>query len=143
MMFGKKIKIRDKGHLKFVASLPCIVTGFEYGVQAHHLLRTPEKGMGTKSGDNYAVPLNFQIHDAMHLHGDETKFFQSMGIDDMIEVAFKLYEYTRDEFEALRYMQEKFSGLWTTNRGLPCTNRIQKRLKPPLIPWMNNHNSKL
>lgn len=73
--FFKQPKIRSRHHLRYVASQPCMLCeGIE--VQAHHLLRVDNiKGMGTKSGDNWTVPLCVVCHSNLHRHGDEIEFF--------------------------------------------------------------------
>ena len=79
--FFKQPKIRCRHHLRYVASQPCMLCeGIE--VQAHHLLRVDRiKGMATKSGDNWTVPLCFYHHDELHRHGDEIEFFLFYGWD--------------------------------------------------------------
>jgi hypothetical protein len=47
---------RDKNHLKFVASQPCLVCG-RSPADAHHLRFTHLRAMGRKVSDEFAVPL--------------------------------------------------------------------------------------
>jgi len=76
------MKIRSKKHRDFVASQPCIVTGYQgERVVAHHLLRVPGKGMGTKSCDSWTVPLESSVHDALHRNGNEVEFFKNRWLD--------------------------------------------------------------
>lgn len=90
--------IRDRNHLKFVASRPCFICENPLEVQAHHLLRTGEHGMALKSGDDKAVPLCFKHHQALHLNGDEIDFFETHGIDhgEVLWYAKSLYESSID-----------------------------------------------
>jgi hypothetical protein len=46
---------RDKGHLKFVASQPCLVCG-RSPADAHHLRFTQPRAMGRKVSDEFTVP---------------------------------------------------------------------------------------
>ena len=76
------MKIRSPKHRKFVASQPCIITGYqgERGVP-HHLMRVDgTKGVGTKSCDRWCIPLEFSIHEALHNNGDEIAFFTNHGM---------------------------------------------------------------
>jgi len=99
-MFQKPPKpIRDKKHLQFVAGLPCCVCGTE-PVQAHHLLRSGEHGMGRKSGDNWAIPLCFDDHRWLHMDGDETAWLSDRGIDGK-SLAKALYAANMDTEAAL------------------------------------------
>ena len=74
--------IRDRKHMAFVGSLPCCITGSDFFVVYHHLLRgTDEKCAGRKSGDNWVIPLTSHVHTALHLNGNETEFLKAEGID--------------------------------------------------------------
>jgi hypothetical protein len=90
--------IRDKEHLKFVADRPCFVCETSHDVQAHHLMRTGERGIGLKSGDDKAIPLCFTHHTELHLNGDEVDFFELHGIDhgEVVWYAKTLYETSKD-----------------------------------------------
>jgi hypothetical protein len=70
-------------HMLFVASQPCIISGYqgEYGV-GHHLLRSePTKGIARKQSDIWIVPLHSTLHDALHKNGNEIAFFANHGLD--------------------------------------------------------------
>ena len=71
----------DRKHLQNVRDLPCCITGTVIAVEAHHLLRTGEHGMGRKSADRWAIPLTAEIHAALHRAGDEDAFLAGQGID--------------------------------------------------------------
>lgn len=58
-------------YLKYVRTLPCVVTG-KSPVEAHHLIGHHEGGMGMKSSDYYAIPLSPEIHRELHDHGWRT-----------------------------------------------------------------------
>lgn len=69
-------------HMLFVASEPCIISGYqgEYGI-GHHLLRTGEHCMSKKSSDIWIIPLHSTLHDALHKNGNEVAFFANHGLD--------------------------------------------------------------
>lgn len=94
--YPKQILIRNKEHLKFVASKKCMIneSTCHSQVQAHHLLRTGEHGMGRKSGDDKTVPLCYWDHRSLHDSGDEIGFFESYGFtyEEVLEYAAKLYK---------------------------------------------------
>lgn len=87
--------IRDKKHLAWLHELPCCISGSTVNVVAHHLLRTPEKAMGRKSGDNHTIPLASHIHMALHRDGNETRFLKQYGIDGPA-LARRLWEVSGD-----------------------------------------------
>jgi hypothetical protein len=75
---------KNEKHLKSIRQLPCVIPfcGAIY-CEAHHLLITPdrERGMGMKSGDNWAIPLCAKHHRQLHANGDEIEFFDIHGVD--------------------------------------------------------------
>lgn len=101
----KIIVIRDKAHLKFVASLPCCVSGLG-DVQAAHIRKRCGAGMGYKSGDNFTVPLNFKIHQKQHNLGNEEFFwYRYGGIDKSIALANAIYNNTGDTYKCLELIR--------------------------------------
>lgn len=82
---------RNKEHLKYIATLPCMICG--NSSQAHHLLRAEARGMGLKTGDNWSVPLCYNHHSSLHQMGDEIGFFAMYGkeYDDVKDFATKLW----------------------------------------------------
>ena len=79
-------KIRSEKHRKFVASQPCVVTGYQgdKGVP-HHLMQVDGvKGIGVKSCDMWSIPLHHDIHMALHKNGNEVVFFANHGLDYLL-----------------------------------------------------------
>lgn len=68
MMFPKNKPDRDAAYLKFVRSLPCVVSG-ALDSQAHHLIGHGHGGMGTKVSDYWTFPLSPIEHQLLHDHG--------------------------------------------------------------------------
>jgi hypothetical protein len=71
---------RDKGHLKFVASQPCLVCG-RSPADAHHLRFTQLRAMGRKVSDEFTVPLCRTHHRDNHTFGDEVAWWERRAID--------------------------------------------------------------
>src|SRR6202790_2671230 len=71
---------RDKGHLKFVASQPCLVCG-RSPADAHHLRFTQPRAMGRKVSDEFTVPLCRTHHRDNHSSGDEVAWGGRRAID--------------------------------------------------------------
>lgn len=71
---------RDKGHLKFVASQPCLVCG-RSPADAHHLRFTQPRAMGRKVSDEFTVPLCRTHHRDNHSFGDEVAWWGRRAID--------------------------------------------------------------
>jgi hypothetical protein len=71
---------RDKLHLKFVASQPCLVCG-RSPADAHHLRFTQPRAMGRKVSDEFTVPLCRTHHRDNHSFGDEVAWWGRRAID--------------------------------------------------------------
>ena len=84
---------RDKGHLKFVSSQPCLVCG-RSPADAHHLKFTQPRAMGLKVSDEFTVPLCRTHHRDLHRFGDEAAWWNRAAVNPM-EVARKLWTTTR------------------------------------------------
>jgi len=82
--------VRDKDHLKFVASLPCVVCA-RTPAQAHHVRHAQPRAMGSKAGDEWTVPLCNIHHRAKHDAGDEEDWWSGFDIDPLGE-AEKLWK---------------------------------------------------
>jgi DNA recombination protein Rad52 len=88
-------RVRDKQHLRYMASRPCLVCGRSPG-HAHHLRFAQPRAMGRKVSDEWAVPLCASHHRALHTVGDEEKWWKERGIDPIAH-ARRLWEERRGE----------------------------------------------
>jgi hypothetical protein len=84
---------RDKGHLKFVASQPCLVCG-RTPADAHHLRFAQPRGMGLKVSDEFTVPLCRSCHRQNHQVGDERSWWKAKT-SDPLKVAERLWSISR------------------------------------------------
>jgi hypothetical protein len=84
---------RDKTHLKFVASQPCLVCG-RSPADAHHLRFTQPRAMGRKVSDEFTVPLCRTHHRDNHRFGDEAAWWGRQAIDP-VGTSRKLWVSTR------------------------------------------------
>jgi hypothetical protein len=73
---------RDKAHLRFVASQPCLVCG-RSPADAHHLRFTQLRAMGRKVSDEFTVPLCRTHHRDNHSFGDEVAWWERRAIDPL------------------------------------------------------------
>jgi hypothetical protein len=82
LTFGEPRRLRDKAHLKFVASQPCLICG-RNPADAHHLRFTQPRAMGLKVSDEFTVPLCRIHHRDVHSHGDEVGWWERRAIDPL------------------------------------------------------------
>jgi hypothetical protein len=80
-------------HLKFIRSLPCVKCRQTYNVQAAHLRKGTDGGMGKKPSDCYTVPLCFKCHNLQHNKGEVTFWGDT---DKVKELALYLFKHTGD-----------------------------------------------
>ncbi|XIA64135.1 ERF family protein [Bradyrhizobium sp. TZ2] len=93
LTFGEPRRHRDKAHLKFVASQPCLVCG-RCPADAHHLRFTQPRAMGRKVSDEFTVPLCRTHHQDNHRFGDEQAWWDRQNIDP-VGTSRKLWVSTR------------------------------------------------
>ena len=77
-------RIRNKNHLRFVASQNCLVCGRNPS-QAHHILFAQPRAMARKVSDEWTVPLCVIHHRALHDCGGEQKWWAQRNIDPLKE----------------------------------------------------------
>ena len=82
-------RVRDLGHLAFVASKPCLVCG-RNRAHAHHLKFAQPTALGRKVSDEFTVPLCSTHHRELHRHGDERVWWAARGVD-ALRVAEELW----------------------------------------------------
>jgi hypothetical protein len=82
-------RIRDKAHLKFVASQPCLVCGRRPS-DPHHLRFAQPRALGLKVSDEFTVPLCRGHHRELHQAGKETTWWGDKNID-ALEIARELW----------------------------------------------------
>jgi ERF superfamily len=93
LMISEPRRHRDKGHLKFVATQPCLVCG-RRPADAHHLRFTQPRAMGRKASDEFTVPLCRTHHRDNHRFGDEAAWWGRQAIDP-VGTSRKLWVSTR------------------------------------------------
>ena len=91
--FGEIRRHRDKAHLRFVASQPCLLCG-RLPSDPHHLRFAQPRAMGRKTSDEFVVPLCRAHHRQNHQVGDEISWWKRSGIDPLA-VADRLWGFTR------------------------------------------------
>ena len=86
-------RLRDKAHLKFVASQPCLVCGRQPS-DPHHLRFAQPRALALKVSDEFTVPLCRGHHRQLHQAGNEIAWWEDLNID-ALEIAKGLWEQTR------------------------------------------------
>jgi hypothetical protein len=76
-------RLRDRDHVKFVATHPCLVCG-RRPADAHHLRFAQSRALGRKVSDEFTVPLCRGHHREVHRCGDEAAWWRKAGIDPAV-----------------------------------------------------------
>jgi hypothetical protein len=93
MMIPKQNRERKPKHRKWIATLPCCVSGIEGQTQAAHVSKG-RYSLGMKAGDNFIIPLSVEEHRTQTLwpYGEAGYWEQHGGIDKVKKLANDLYE---------------------------------------------------
>ena len=86
-------RLRDKDHLRYVATHPCLVCGRQ-PAEAHHLKFSQPSAIGRKVSDAFTVPLCALHHRDLHTIGNELAWWEGKKIDPL-PVANDLWNYSR------------------------------------------------
>ena len=83
---------RDKAHLRYVATQPCLVCGRQPS-DPHHLKFSQPRALGLKVSDEFTVPLCRGHHRQLHQAGNEVAWWDDLDID-ALEIAKGLWDET-------------------------------------------------
>ena len=113
LVIGEPKRLRDKVHLKFVASQPCLVCGRQPS-DPHHLRFAQPRALGLKVSDEFTVPLCRGHHRQLHQTGNEQAWWAQRNIN-VLTVAKDLWGQTRPQSAPA----ESMSSVDKTNPILP------------------------
>ena len=88
-------RLRDKVHLKFVASQPCLICGRQPS-DPHHLRFAQPRAIGLKVSDEFTVPLCRGHHRQLHQAGNEVAWWEQRKIN-ALEIAKELWQQSQLE----------------------------------------------
>ncbi|MDQ0996924.1 hypothetical protein QFZ34_002106 [Phyllobacterium ifriqiyense] len=97
---SKKPRQKEESHLKFIRTLPCVVTGIR-NVEAAHIRYGDisygkyETGMAEKPHDKWVLPLSPEEHRKQH-DMNEREYWTLVGINPL-DLAMRLWFNTGDE----------------------------------------------
>jgi hypothetical protein len=90
LTIGEPKRLRDKAHLRFVASHPCLVCGRQ-PADPHHLRFAQPRALGLKVSDEFTVPLCRGHHRQLHQAGNELTWWEHLRIAPL-PVASELWQ---------------------------------------------------
>lgn len=92
LTIGEPKRLRDRTHLRHVASQPCLVCG-RHPCDPHHLRFAQPRAIGMKVSDEFTVPLCRTHHRQLHRVGDERIWWAQHNISPL-ETARALWQAT-------------------------------------------------
>lgn len=104
---SKPLRLRDRDHLKFVSTQPCLACGRSPS-DAHHLKFAQQRALGRKVSDEFTVPLCRTHHRELHQRGDELAWWQERNVDPL-QTAQSLWK-------ATHHLQPRFPHCLSHNR---------------------------
>jgi DNA recombination protein Rad52 len=90
LAIGEPKRLRDKAHVRFVASQPCLACGRQPS-DPHHLQFAQPRALGLKVSDEFTVPLCRGHHRQLHQAGNEVVWWERLHINTL-EIANGLWE---------------------------------------------------
>ena len=131
-------RIRDRDHVRLVATRPCLVCG-RLPSDPHHLRFAQSRALSCKVSDEFTVPLCRGHHRELHRYGDEAIWWSRLGID-VLQVARALWLESHPLPITLEVTAGDFdSGFSSTRSRIGCSEdtlnsegmTIRKRTRPP------------
>jgi len=123
----KRPRQEDGTHLKWLRTLPCVISGERPVDAAHVRYADPvygkrEVGKAEKPDDRWCLPLARRLHDEQH-KGNEREFWARHGLDPL-RIALALHACSGDDDQAYVILREAWravesfgrSGLWKASR---------------------------
>jgi DNA recombination protein Rad52 len=101
-------RLRDPGHLRYVAGLVCLVCGRKPS-HAHHLRFAQPRALGRKVSDEFTVPLCNLHHREVHNRGNEEAWWQEKKLSPL-PVAQELWATSRRHRGATALQAEFLKG---------------------------------
>lgn len=95
MLIKKQEVIRDEKHRRFIASLPCIVSGAS-NVQCAHLRIGAQAGLGRRPSDDLCLPLSVEEHAKQHATSELKYYYPYGGWERARVLARALYAVSGD-----------------------------------------------
>ncbi len=93
LAIGEVRRLRDKDHLKYVASRSCLICGRQPS-EPHHVRFAQKLAFGRKVSDEFTVPLCRLHHRELHRSRNEPQWWKTARIDP-VQIARELWEATR------------------------------------------------
>src|SRR4051794_37070993 len=119
----KTLRLRDRDHLNFVTTQPCLACGRSPS-DAHHLKFAQRRALARKVSDEFTVPLCRAHHRELHQRGDERSWWQQYNIDPLL-TASALWAQTHPTLADEKWARADANGsrFYQTSQIIPAENK--------------------
>jgi hypothetical protein len=93
LTIGEPKRRRNKAHLRYVATQPCLICGRQPS-DPHHLRFAQPRALGLNVSDEFTVPLCRGHHRQLHQAGNEVAWWDDLDVD-ALEIAKGLWDETQ------------------------------------------------
>jgi hypothetical protein len=132
-VIGKPVRARDRNHLRFVASRPCLICG-RTPSDAHHIKFAEQRAMGRKVSDRFTVPVCRLHHRELHRRGNERAWWQGKEIDPL-PVATDLWARTHEPDPVAHDLPDQLEPVRSLNgRHVKPAHPVNDETKPIIRP---------
>lgn len=104
LTFSEPKRRRDKEHLKYIRTKPCLVCGRQPS-DPHHLKFAQPRALGLKVSDEFTVPLCRGHHRQLHQAGNELGWWEALKID-ALAIAKELWDESHAKTPSLTYVSQ-------------------------------------
>jgi hypothetical protein len=125
LAISKPVCERDRNHLRFVASQPCLVCG-RTPSDAHHIKFAEQRAMARKVSDKFTVPICRLHHRELHRLGNERDWWEKKEIDPL-SIAASLWKKTHDNVELTNLNGKRLAS------GLDAAHQPQNAETKPIV----------
>ena len=131
---SKPTRERDRNHLRFVATQPCLICG-RTPSDAHHLKFAEQPAMGRKVSDKFTVPVCRIHHRDLHRRGNERSWWEAQGIDPLPNAANLWLTSHSDELAVTANGADRSTKLNGRHPGRSVSRNQINETKPILGPY--------
>ncbi|HWX95139.1 MAG TPA: ERF family protein [Terriglobales bacterium] len=131
-VIGKPVRERDRDHLRFVATQPCLVCG-RTPSDPHHIKFAEQQAMGRKVSDRFSVPICRLHHRELHRRGNERAWWGSYGIEPLA-IAATLWSRTHALALPATQVDDANAAANFNGKHLGAALQIQNNETKPILP---------
>lgn len=121
-MLDKQENFDSEKYRRWIASLPCLITG-QRDVQCAHIRKGADAGMGRKPADWRTLPLSCAQHALQHEIGELKYWYQYGGYETAAVLARQLFEVRFNTAAAIKLL-ETYRNRWVYRGAIKKSHKF-------------------